>query len=252
MRNHADQAHYFVRTILDNYLLFPSLAPVRILSKFIGCSAMCAAYRAMFTYLSLLAPIKIFLWFVKYIKEEKFYDCNEFKMDKDAEYFFECRSFEDDPVHPIFKSECFVILPEYKSSYLTALQNEQNDGQFVSFDSDSTVCVVDNCANIHIWDDIADFISGFYFKVGDNNSTKIFAINGKVNSPVGVEDRNMTSKDDDGIDYEIILKNVLHFPGSPVKILSVAALADQLKDDWDTWILSRRTQSTFTWDSGKF
>ena len=62
----------------------------------------------------------------------------------------------------------------------------------------------------------------------------------------------MTQKDDDGIDYEIILKNVLHFPGSPVKILSVAALADQLKDDWDTWILSRRTQSTFTWDSGKF
>ena len=52
--------------------------------------------------------------------------------------------------------------------------------------------------------------------------------------------------------YNIILKNVLHFPKSPVKILSVASLAEQLKDDLDTWILSRRFQSIFTWDFGKY
>ena len=58
--------------------------------------------------------------------------------------------------------------------------------------------------------------------------------------------------DDDGKIYEITLKNVLHFPNSPVKILSVVELAEQLKDDLDTWILSRRYQSIFTWAFGKF
>ena len=143
IRIHADRAHYFVHTILDNYLLFPNWRyatykifssvwvtwgdlkppwpPYGLLSKSIGCAAICAAYGGMFTYLSLLAPIKIFLWFAEYIQEEFFYDCNEFK--RHEEYFFECKSFEDDPVHSVIKSECFVILPEYKSTYLTALQN---------------------------------------------------------------------------------------------------------------------------------
>ena len=40
--------------------------------------------------------------------------------------------------------------------------------------------------------------------------------------------------DDSGKLYKIVLLNVLHFPNNPVKILSVVALADQLKDYWDT------------------
>ena len=36
-----------------------------------------------------------------------------------------------------------------------------------------------------------------------------------------------------------------------MKFLSVVGLADQLKDDWDTWILSRCHQSLFTWNFGK-
>ena len=59
-------------------------------------------------------------------------------------------------------------------------------------------------------------------------------------------------EDDNGKEYDIILKNVLHFPKSPVKILSVVQLAEQLQDDLDTWILSRRFQSIFTWAKGKF
>ena len=58
--------------------------------------------------------------------------------------------------------------------------------------------------------------------------------------------------DDKGAIYKITLKNVLHFPKSPVKILSCVSLADQLQDDWDTWIWSRRFQSVFTWAFGKF
>ena len=45
---------------------------------------------------------------------------------------------------------------------------------------------------------------------------------------------------------------MLLFPNSPVKILSIVALADQLKDSWDTWVFSKRHQSLFTWAFGKF
>ena len=95
IRIHADQAHYFVRMILDNYLLFPTWRyvtykiflrvwvawgdlkppwpPYGPLSKIIGSAAACAAYGAIFTYLVLLAIIKIFLWFKEFKYEEKFY-----------------------------------------------------------------------------------------------------------------------------------------------------------------------------------
>ena len=48
------------------------------------------------------------------------------------------------------------------------------------------------------------------------------------------------------------MKNVIHFPVSPVKILSAVSLSEQLQDDLDTWILSRRKFSIFTWAKGEF
>ena len=47
-------------------------------------------------------------------------------------------------------------------------------------------------------------------------------------------------------------KMYLIFSKSPVKILSAVALADQLKNEWDTWILSRRQKSVLSWAFGKF
>ena len=135
---------------------------------------------------------------------------------------------------------------------MTALQNDYDDGTHVSFDYNSTVCVVENCANIHIWNDLSDFVPDSYIKLGNNESTKISAINGKSNSPIGIGDVNLTWKDDSGKEFEITLKIIFHFPNRPIKILSAVGLADQLKNDWETWILSRKTQSTFTWDFGKY
>ncbi len=89
-------------------------------------------------------------------------------------------------------------------------------------------------------------------KINAACSTAVSAVNGQSNLPAGCGDVPVAWKDDQGKVYKITLKNVLHFPNSPVKILSVVGLADQLKDNWDTWILSRRHQSLFTWAFGKF
>ena len=35
-------------------------------------------------------------------------------------------------------------------------------------------------------------------------------------------------------------------------MLSIVGLAEELRDDWDTWIWSRRYQSVFTWAFGKY
>ena len=145
-----------------------------------------------------------------------------------------------------------VKLPPFRNALLTALQNSKRAGVFTSFDLDTETCVVDNCANVNIWNDINGFIPDSYLRINEQASTAVSAVNGEGNLPAGCGDVPIEWKDDKGQDYKIILKNVLHFPKSPVKILSVVSLAEQLKDDLDTWILSRRYQSIFTWDFGKF
>ena len=122
---------------------------------------------------------------------------------------------------------------------------------YVSFDGETSLCVVDNCANVHIWNCFQDFVAGTYIKFNQAASTGVSAVNGKSNKPAGIGDVALSWTDDDGKVYNIVLKNVLHFPNSPVKILSVVGLAEQLDDDVDTWILSRRHESLFTWDRAK-
>ena len=111
---------------------------------------------------------------------------------------------------------------------------------------------MDNCANVNIWNDSNAFIPESYLKINAEASTAVSAVNGEGNLPADCGNVPISWKDDKGQTYNIVLKNVLHFPKSPVKILSVVSLAEQLKDDLDTWILSRRYQSIFTWDFGKF
>ena len=135
---------------------------------------------------------------------------------------------------------------------MTALQNTTDFGVYATFDPDTEHCVVDNCANVHIWNEFSAFIPASYTKLNTSCSTAVSAVNGESNLPAGCGNVPVEWIDDNGKVFKIVLKNVLHFPNSPVKILSIVGLADQLKDDWDTWILSRRHESLFTWDFGKF
>ena len=111
---------------------------------------------------------------------------------------------------------------------------------------------MDNCANVHIWNRRSDFIPETYVKFNQEISTAVSAVNGSSNKPAGCGDVPVSWTDDNGKEYKVILKNVLHFPDSPVKIMSVVSLAEQLKDELDTWIMSRQKFSILTWAFGKF
>lgn len=52
--------------------------------------------------------------------------------------------------------------------------------------------------------------------------------------------------------YTKSLTNCLYLPASPVNIISVPALSEQLNDDKGTCIQSKRQYSIFTWDHGKY
>ena len=214
-------------------------------------------------------------------KYKAFYDCKTFDYD-DLHYFdclstkencfnehelvfFDCLSFDVPPQKnieapkqvPKYCTTCpltnyNIKLPMFRQALLIALQNDSNKNAYVSFDPDTEQCVVDNSANVHIWNDFSAFIPESYIKFNQAASTAVSAVNGESNVPAGCGDVPVQWTDDDDKIYEIALKNVLHFPNSPVKILSVVELAEQLKDDLDTWILSRRYQSIFTWAFGKF
>ena len=57
---------------------------------------------------------------------------------------------------------------------------------------------------------------------------------------------------DDGQISFVKLDNVLYFPNSPVKIISLVCLGDDLDDSEGTWINTRRFRSTFKWDREEF
>ena len=57
--------------------------------------------------------------------------------------------------------------------------------------------------------------------------------------------------DENGRVCTYTLQNVLHFPGSPVNIISPACLASMFNDTDGTSIQSRWKQSTLVWDHGR-
>ena len=83
-------------------------------------------------------------------------------------------------------SEYSIKLPKYKNTFLTAMSFGSDHGAFVSFDSDSTHCVVDNCANVHIWNDINAYVPGTYIEFNQEVSTGVSAVNGSTNKPAGI------------------------------------------------------------------
>ena len=115
-----------------------------------------------------------------------------------------------------------------------------------SFDSDGTICVVDNSANVHIWQQRSDFTS--YSKIDDYN---VATIGGENHLAHGIGTVQMTWTDDVGHKHKYSMINVLHFPDSPVNILSVTAFANQLDDDDGTSIKTMRRHSIFEWSFGK-
>eukprot|EP00957_Ditylum_brightwellii_P189232 14403620-Ditylum_brightwellii.AAC.1 len=62
-------------------------------------------------------------------------------------------------------------------------------------------------------------------------NTGFATIGGTDHRPQGIGDAQISWKDDDGINHTYQLKKALCFPESPVSIISVTSLAEQLIDD---------------------
>ena len=102
------------------------------------------------------------------MNREKFLNCNTFLTQSTVQHYFDCHSYASnlDQAYTDSEPAYSIIIPEFKSSYLTALQNRSEVGVYTTFDEDTDLCVVDNCANVHIWNDIKDFKWNYRAAVG--------------------------------------------------------------------------------------
>ena len=87
---------------------------------------------------------------------------------------------------------------------------------FSNFDSDTKLAVVDNSANVHIWNSLKDFVNLQLFNE-EEMSDKVKTI-GTGAAPVGCGDIPIVIIDNDKVEHHLILKNVYYFPNSDVNI----------------------------------
>jgi hypothetical protein len=142
--------------------------------------------------------------------------------------------------HWVFSSKFIASL----SSHATEKWNNMLNFSY----EDITTIVVDNSAAGHVINDSKYFIDN----LEPAPHTHVTIIGKETHKPSGKSTARIAFKDDDGTVHNIVLKVAYYFPDSPVNILSVTALADQLDDDDGTWIQTCRHQSIFQWDHGKF
>ena len=71
---------------------------------------------------------------------------------------------------------------------------------------------------------------------------------GKNNVAAGMGTVKWTWKDDNGKSHTMLIHDVLYFPSSPVNILSVTSLAEQLNDNDGTGIDTKQNTSQFYWN----
>ena len=63
-------------------------------------------------------------------------------------YFLDCNDKDSEPQY-------VIKLPVYQHTLLTALQISGTHGVYAIFGPETERCVVDNCANVHIWNDFS-------------------------------------------------------------------------------------------------
>ncbi len=73
----------------------------------------------------------------------------------------------------------------------------------------------------------------------------VATIGGNKNVTAGMGSVRWSWKDDNGKLHSMDIQDVLYFPSSPVNILSITALANQLQDDKGTGIDTKRCKSRF-------
>ena len=127
-------------------------------------------------------------------------------------------------------------------AYSTVLNLEKRlQYQPIKFDTDSTTVICNNSANVHICNDKNMFISPPCW----NDQNYITTIGDAKNSAAGMGTTRWSWKDYVEKQDKIDVQNILCFPQSPVNILSITSLADQINNDNGTGINTKRSKSHF-------
>ena len=80
----------------------------------------------------------------------------------------------------------------------------------------------------------------------------VATIDGANHYPVGIGKVPVRIPDGNGAESLVVLNDVLYFPNSPVKIISMVCLGDDLDDSDGTWITTKQHKSIFKWDREHF
>ena len=139
------------------------------------------------------------------------------------------------------KKNCFAVLSTFVYNASTAC-----DTTSFTFDSDSVDIVLDNSANTHIWSRLEDFVEGTVVYLSDDTEYGVVTIGDTECRPVAHGTVLVSLKDDDNNECELQLEDTLYFPTSPVNVLGVTKLGEQLNDENGTWIKTSWRRSTFS------
>ena len=110
-------------------------------------------------------------------------------------------------------------MPPILKLELILATNTEVGAKFVSFESEGTTMIVDNAANIHVWSNKDDLIN---YSPIDKPMQGVSTIGSSPSLPHGTGDLPIAWKDNEGNFHSVVLKDVQHFPQSPVNVMSVA------------------------------
>jgi hypothetical protein len=128
------------------------------------------------------------------------------------------------------------------------LSSQLNNQELFAFDSDGTTAITDNAANALIFNEKRIFIGDL---IPIDSVIGVVTIGGTDHKPTAFGTARVSWKDDAGVTHRYDLNNALYFPNSPVNIISITSLADQLSNDEGTYVTTKRKYSIFHWDGNK-
>ena len=134
----------------------------------------------------------------------------------------------------------FIIIPITKFSKVNSHRvhvsvkralNTQDDFHeyFTNFDSDTKLAVLDNAANVSVWNWQEDFVN--FKTISPNQLPDNVKTIGDGVLPSEIGDVPVIFKGDNQVKHEIVLKNTFYFPKSEVNLISIAELATLFPDE---------------------
>ena len=120
----------------------------------------------------------------------------------------------------------------------------------LTFDTDSTTCILNTGENIHVWRNHNDFVEGTYQHLPQDHPL-IITIGESLLKPVGIVLLHLLWKDQNEDSTQITLPNVYYFQDSPMNWVAPTGFVDVFDDEEGMLVQNKRHYSAFSWDHGK-